>query len=288
MPFCVSDTVNLIERDSVSGERRLVPRDFSGLALVSRIDFDPDSQRPMKKSVRERLRLVPGTFRRRGPLVFFLMAVREILSPVMYWHVFHIFETDIQPQLPKPDAQGGFAIKTYAEKTDLGRVVADIAPMGELTGTEIESRLNRGQVVAVAYAQDTAVGYSWINFSDGLELVWGTQLTVRSDEAVFYDSFTLPRWRGRGVHHSLDAAMSCYARQRGRVRILGWVSVLNRPSLSFVKRLRKTRIMTLILVHVRLANWVYRQSIGAQLESRFSVSSSCHNMGIHGTSSEQS
>jgi GNAT superfamily N-acetyltransferase len=247
--------------------------DSSGPGPAPQIDFDLDWRRRMKKNFREHLRLVRETLRQRGPLIFSLMAFREMLSPVMYWHVFHIFETDIQQEPPKPDGQGRFTIAMYSEKTDLGRAVADIAPMGELTATDIESRLNRGQVVAVAYAKDTAVGYSWINFSDGLELVWGTQMTVHPDEAVFYDSFTLPRWRGRGVHRWLDAAMSCYVCQHGSSRVLGWVSVLNRPSLRFVRRLRKTKIMTLILVHVRGANWVYRRAVGKPLGSRFSVSS---------------
>ena len=205
------------------------------------------------------------------------MVLREVLSPLLYWHVFHIFQTDIQQAPPRPHAQRKFDIKIYAGKKDLGRVIAEITPMCEMTAAEIESRFNGGQAVAVAYARDEAVGYSWISFSGDLDLVWETRWITHPNEAVFYDSFTLPQWRGLGVHRCLDATMSCYARQRGRIRILGWISALNRPSLSLVKRLSKSKIMTLILVRVRATNWVYRKAIGAPLESRFSVPSTSRN-----------
>ncbi|HXJ16523.1 MAG TPA: hypothetical protein VNM68_04925 [Candidatus Polarisedimenticolia bacterium] len=217
------------------------------------------------------MRLLPETLRWRGPLILSLMMLREALSFLLYWHVFHIFQTDIQQAPARTQADKEFDVKMYAGGADLERVIAEVASMGQMAAAEIESRFDRGQAVAVAYARNEAVGYSWISFSGDCELVWGTRCIVRPDEAVFHGSFTRPQWRGLGVHGSLDAKMSSYARRQGRFRIFGWVSVLNKPSLSLVKRLRKRKIMTLILVHIRGTNWVYRKAIGAALESHFSI-----------------
>lgn len=226
----------------------------------------------MKKSLRERLRFAVEIVRWRGLLAFLLLALREVLSLIMYWHVFHIFETDIE-RPPTPYSKRIFDVRIYTGGKDLERAKAEIAPMGAMTAAQIASRFNDGQAVAVAYAEEKAVGYSWISFSSGPELVFGTRWIVQSDEAVFDRSFTRPQWRGLGVHSCLDAAMSRYARQHGRLRILGSVSALNGPSLSLVKHSGKPKIMTLILIRVRGTNWVYRKAIGAPLESRFSVSS---------------
>src|ERR1700688_100662 len=66
----------------------------------------PMRQRPSWKSstVREALRS-------RGAFVFFLLGLREIFRPLLYWHVFCIFEIDLTRQpVPEPDA---------GEKTDV-------------------------------------------------------------------------------------------------------------------------------------------------------------------------
>lgn len=247
------------------------PRSHAGSLGARGFDVKLDFWDSRLKRIRERLRLVRDAYRWRGPSIFFLMVLREILSPIMYWHVFHVFETGIQPPSDS-SAAAKFGLRLYAGDENRGRVIREITSMGKLAAHHVEARLDRGEAVAVAYARGEAVGYSWISFSSECDLVWGIRCTVRPDEAVFYDSFVLPHWRGRGVHRFLDAALTRYARQRGCRTTLGWVSALNTPSLSLVRHHHKVKIMTLVLVHFRGVNWNYRKAVGAPLASRFFVS----------------
>jgi hypothetical protein len=41
----------------------------------------------------------------RGPLRFLVLVAREILKPILYWHVYYIIENDLsrQPPVPTPN-----------------------------------------------------------------------------------------------------------------------------------------------------------------------------------------
>lgn len=206
----------------------------------------------------------------RGPIRFFLLTARELLSPLMYWYVFYIVMNDLGQPSPEPYAKEKFDVKIYVGES-LARIKADLASMGELTVPEIESRLKKGDVVAVAYDASVAVGYSWMTLSSGLELALGTTWIIHPDEAVLYGSFVLPQWRGRGIHSCLDVALRNYARQCGIVRQFGSMAVLNNQTVTLAKRQGKPKIMTVVLARVHGVNWTWRTAIGAPLSSRFTT-----------------
>jgi GNAT superfamily N-acetyltransferase len=216
------------------------------------------------------LRRVSEVLRWRGPFLFLVLAVREILRPFVYGHVYYIFQTDLQRPLPVSYTRETLDTRIYAGNEDLERTRAELLSMGELPASEIAARFRRGDAVAVAYAATEPTGYMWMAFSSGLELAFGTTWMLAPNEAVRYGSFVLPDWRGRGIHSSLHHALSTYAQARGIVRTLGSISALNSQSLSLPKHFRKAKIMTVILVHVRGLGWTYRKAIGAPLESHFS------------------
>ena len=223
---------------------------------------------PVQRLPRE-WRRAPEIFRWRGPLRFLLLVAREILRPFMYWHVFYIVENDIRQSSPRSYARERFEVRIYVEQKDLKRAKTELSAIGELSPGEIRSRLGRGDAVAVAYAVDEAIGYSWMTFSSGLVLAFNTTWIVRANEAVLYDSFVLPQWRGQGIHSCLDVAFHSFARERGIVRTLASMAALNSQALSLAKRSGKPTIMTVVLVRVRGVKRTWGTAIGAPLNSRF-------------------
>lgn len=213
-------------------------------------------------------RRAPEILRWRGLFRFMLLAGREIFRPFMYWYIYNIVQADLQQPLPEPYAKGHFEVRIYGGEKDLERVKSELCPMGELTPGDIKSRFNTGELVAVAYAESRPVGYSWMNLSGRWVLPFETTLIVHPNEAVLYDAFVHPQWRGRGINSCLDVALSKCARERGIVRTLGSMAVWNSQALSLAKRLGKTKIMTLVLVRVRGVNWTWRRAFGAPLNTR--------------------
>jgi len=218
------------------------------------------------KTVRE-------SFQWRGLISSALLGVREFLRPVMYWHVWHIFITDVRSSVREPYAKKHVRVKIYSGEHDFETVAAFLSRFEEISPEEIRSRLSSGEAVAVAFAGergDGAVGYMWLAFAGGKELAFGIAWILRTGEALRYGSFVVPEWRGLGVHSSLNHAVNEYALHRGMTHTLASIGMLNRQSLNLAKHYSNPKIMTLFAVNFRVANWTIAKAIGAPFTSHFS------------------
>jgi GNAT superfamily N-acetyltransferase len=205
----------------------------------------------------------------RGPLRFLLLSLRELLKPLVYWHVYYIIQNDMQPAVPTPAVKGKFETWVYSGERDLAKASAALAGVGELTPAEIALRLKRHDAVAVAFAGEQAIGYLWMTFCSGLELVFDTVWIVHPNEAVLYDTFVLPEWRGRGIHACMDVALNNWAYPRGIVRAFASISAVNNQSLGVLKLAGKARIMTLVLVRVRGLDRTWIKATGSPFHLYF-------------------
>jgi len=219
---------------------------------------------------RSRWRKVRENLRWRGPFIVALLILRQLVRPLVYWDLWHIYETDISLQAPRPYAREEWMTRICGIEEDVDSVATMIASMGELAPGEVASRLSRGHLAAVAFSEEQPVGYMWLAISCLPELIFDTSWVIRPGEAVRYNSFVIPPFRGRGVHSVLNAAANCYARELGITRTFGAVSVLNPQSMSLPKHYRRAIKMTVLFVRVRGTKWTIRKSFGAPLDSRFS------------------
>lgn len=223
------------------------------------------------KSLVRKFRRLEEAVRWRRPLIVSLMIIRKIFRPFITWDVLDVFETDLRLPLPESYTKETLDVRAYAGNQDLNCAVEDLTSFNELLPADIELRFARGDVVAVAYAEAEVVGCAWLTFSSRIEHAFGTSWLIHPTEALRYDSFVRPDWRGRAVHSLLNNAMNRYARDHGILRTLGEISVLNTQSLSLPRHFRKARTMRLILIQVRAVKWTYRKAIGAPFESRFAI-----------------
>ena len=205
----------------------------------------------------------------RGPWIVFVLAVREILKPLVYWHVWDIFDTDISQRVPQPCAKDEVKVKIYAPDDSLVILQEQISSLGELEAAEVGRRFARGDLIAIAFLKEQPVGYMWIALSSGLELAFGTYWIVRSREAVKYGSFVLPAFRGLGIHSCLNSGVCSHLCERGFIRTLSSVSILNTQSMSLAEHNNATIAMTVFMARVRRVDWTFRKSFRAPLQSRF-------------------
>lgn len=206
----------------------------------------------------------------RGLFYSCVLAVREVLRPMLYWHAWHIFSTDLSGELPEQYAREQVDIKIFADGTAIETVLMQLAPMGRLSEEQIRTRLERGGAVAIACVGGEPAGYMWLTFTNGWELAYGVRWILRSDEALRYGSYVVPKWRGLGIHSSLNYALNSYARSRGLRRTLGSIGAFNRQSLNLAKHAGRPKTMTVFVLHINGVNWTYVRAFGAPLDSRFS------------------
>lgn len=205
----------------------------------------------------------------RGPLPVALLAVREILRPLLYWHIWHIFETDTSRQVSQPYGKEEAEVRVYSADDCPEALCQQIVAMGELELAEVARRLRQGWCVAVAFAKEQPAGYMWIILCSGTELAFETYWMVRPAEALRFGSFVAPEFRGLGIHSVLNHAVLCYLRGRNVRTALASVSLVNPQSMSLPKHNKRAIAMTVFIARIHGVNWTIRKSFGAPLESRF-------------------
>jgi len=214
-------------------------------------------------SIREHLRW-------RGWWLVLLLSCRELLKPLLYWHVWYIFESDLIRQIPQPYSDSEFDVAVYTVRDELTVIKPRLLSMGELSPSEIDARFQRGDAVALASFAGQPVGYMWMGFSSGIELDFDTYWILREGEALRYGSFVMPEFRGRRVHSLVNSALNTYAHNQGITRTLGSVSALNPQSLSLPRHYNRAISMTVFLARFRFPFLTLRKSFRAPLSSRFS------------------
>jgi len=101
-----------------------------------------------------RLNTLLTSIRWRKPIILILLAVREILRPIFYWHAWHIFETDISQHVPKPYAKEDVEVKIYTPEDNTLIIQKQISAMGELEPAEVGRRFARNDLIAIAVARE--------------------------------------------------------------------------------------------------------------------------------------
>src|SRR5690348_14141945 len=113
-------------------------------------------------------------WRWRGPAHFALLALRELLRPVLYWYAWNIYETDLQSSIGESYGKGKFEVHIFRgyEERELAR--QQLATLGQPLPKDFDLRMSRGDAVAIVYLGSEGVAYGWMTFTSGMELAFGT------------------------------------------------------------------------------------------------------------------
>src|ERR1700758_3981359 len=85
----------------------------------------------MTSSVPRAWRRALEILRWRGLSYFVLLALREILRPVMYWYAWNIYSTDLRVPLTQPYAKGKFDVRIFAGDKDRASAREQLTLLGE-------------------------------------------------------------------------------------------------------------------------------------------------------------
>jgi len=108
----------------------------------------------------------------------------------------------------------------------------------------IERVARGGETCAIARHGTDVIGYCWMARTP----VWveeiGHAVVPAPGEVYFYDAFTMPAWRGRGLFFGLLSRLLALARSRGFDRGLIIVDARNRASRRVIEKARFDVVQT--------------------------------------------
>lgn len=131
--------------------------------------------------------------------------------------------------------------RVLAKDVDL---LTQMERMGQYLNTYhwLMDRLNQGDVCYAACQRARLVGYLWISIHQFIVPHLGRQFMVNPDEIYYYDAFTIPEYRGKGINPALAQYSSIEAsREYGRVYGLYYVQAENRSSLKVMEKIGAVR-----------------------------------------------
>jgi GNAT superfamily N-acetyltransferase len=196
-------------------------------------------------------------------------ALRELLRTLTrpFLTVFHIFVFDLKDSLPSVPHPSGLVVRLFRGEKDSAAVFSALLSTG-FTASELARRLQRGDLVAVAFLGDQVVAYTWMTFVDASFMEIGMMLRVDAGEAVQYDTLVLAPWRGQGLQFPLNEPVLKYAKENGYLRTLAWVDALNIRSVKNQLRTGKRILMTVVSLRLPGVRKAWNFSLGARLRSR--------------------
>jgi hypothetical protein len=186
-------------------------------------------------------------------------AVQKLTRPL--FNVYYVFELELAGAHKRSNSTtqlpAGITVRLFHGQEEMGWVAGKLSCGGLPTAT-IEQRMRRGDLVALALANEELAAYTWITFTDAWLPEVGATLPLRRNEAVQFDTLVMPHWRGKGLHYPLTAPVFRFLCEQGYRRTLNLVNALNTRPLKTQVRQGKRKIATVIsspfLGVVRLRN----------------------------------
>lgn len=158
------------------------------------------------------------------------IACWRLLEP--FFNVQDIFIYDLalagQPSSPTPQLPQGIVVEIFLGPcgSDLEQVFGLLAQAG-MPWRTAEERLRRGDLLAVATANNDIAAYTWATFSTAWIAEARRSLLLHDDQAAQFDTLVMPSWRGSGLQYGLTRAVLQYLSKLGYRQTLAWVNARN-------------------------------------------------------------
>jgi GNAT superfamily N-acetyltransferase len=166
-----------------------------------------------------------------------------------YVNSYAFFEADLattELRIPKDTA---LRPRLFIGISQTDTVCRLLSPLGK-DPAELERRMLRGDLVSIGFVADEPVAYTWMTFKEGDVSELGLKVRLHTGEAVQYDTYVAPQWRGHGFQYPLNVPILNYAREHGFTKTLAWVHVLNTRSFKNQIRYGKRVVQKVISIRI--------------------------------------
>ena len=151
----------------------------------------------------------------------------------------------------------GVAIRALTP-ADVDRYL-ELDPDPQISRAEFLRRLRAGDRCLGAWRGDDLVGSRWLATEEARVSYLGVTFSIAPNACYFYEAFTAPSQRRRGIGNLLDAAARAEARSLGKANVLSGLLPENRIGVDFLRTWsRRLGVVT----SLRLGPWrVCRSSV---------------------------
>ena len=115
-----------------------------------------------------------------------------------------------------------------------------------LSLAEVRRRLDERQECLVGWLGSTLVHYRWETMQPAYLPYLDTVFSPGEGEILVVESFTAPRYRGRGIHGLATARMLARARARGASRSIAFIASWHAPALRVSLRQASGRVAGIV------------------------------------------
>jgi GNAT superfamily N-acetyltransferase len=185
--------------------------------------------------LREKLKNARSILKTHGLRGLFQHITRRLLWSVRGGEACRIFLYELDTPQPRPEAILAAAGHTFrfATAEEIHALHAD--PAAEVVDQDLVA-FERGARCLLQYDGDALVGYTWLNASPLIHIMWGLHFNLPDDTAYNYKGFTAPAYRGKGFQPLRHLKVLEHIRDQGQRRLFGYVDHLNLNSIRGVRK----------------------------------------------------
>jgi hypothetical protein len=198
------------------------------------------------------LRRIAGTWRRGGVRGLLLAALRR----TVYGHVV-LIERDLRADVPLLRSGPSIEVRRLRPEE-----VPAYARSGPKPAEELIRRMERGSGCHAAWHAGEIVSATWWHPGEAWIEDLDRRFRLRAGEVYFYDSWTLPRLRGRNITPVRSSLTLRALGEQGFVRAIAFVLPENRPIHKAVEKVGWRRFGTAGFVRIGPARIEFVRALG--------------------------
>jgi len=175
----------------------------------------------------------------RGPGSFLLAVVRRLLRPIIEIQRHLFVEADMTEPLLPAAARVPLDVR-LATLADFEQY-EEAFRAGGVSLEEARRRHERGDVCIIGLSGAHLAGFNWLTFSSFRAPELDATVELEPGDAFGLFIFTLPAWRGKGIHPALASHSDSYLYSHSYKRLLFFIVPQNRQSLKATEKLPNRR-----------------------------------------------
>lgn len=146
---------------------------------------------------------------------------------------------------------------------DIEEVEARLAHIPAEHRPDIERRIHNGELCAVAKHNGQIIYVSWIAFGTCYAHILDREYELAEDEAYLYSVYTLPKFRGNGIHPAASCHRLQLLKEWGYKRDHAFIEPKNSAAMRMPEKLGYEKVGITGFIEVFGLRWYFHKDRGA-------------------------
>jgi RimJ/RimL family protein N-acetyltransferase len=193
-----------------------------------------------------------GVTGKRGVLGYCRSAIKRLCRrPQTRWFVVMMRTLSIQ----LPECQTRVSVDIEELPPDADQIAAELGHLPSIHTFDVPQRVESGHRCFVARYGQRSVYVSWIALGQCYSYALDREYKLADDEAYSYSSYTVPEFRGNGIHPAVRCYILRLLKEAGYDRAYSFIDPYNQASKRMPERLAYERVGITGFVEVAGIRW---------------------------------